>query len=462
DAAPAPAIGTQDEATLPDALPRPTFSEATLPDALPPPTFSDATLPDALPPPTASQLQSMVDAAALAVHGAGSQPPSAVASEEQATQPAGPPIANGDSGDTLDQQHETPAMDMELEESLGSLESLSTEICREAAEATKATQAISKLIQGLEASIKNGVPARTPEYSQFCRALDEDEDLQNRYSACQGRTSKAAFREDWAKKKVQVLNEKVSQKQVSSEIDWQHTHMRSLAQIADKEKDQQVALNIAKTCVKLGPPFIKWDPSGKVWRFAHAEEGFTEKLEKAWQVKQDLESDGSPMKPAGGGGGGEGPPPKKPRKDKGKSKDTTSAPEPPIENSNPEDVSKVQLQQADKDCKDILDMYRTATSKASSIIEVINKNDEEWKWLQKDSPLATNLQKSYDTSKTSAPGILKSLLFGKTIAKVKKDLGKKQYVAEATSMRTTMSPLLQKLATEADGLNTMHANRPRD
>ena len=59
-------------------------------------------------------------------------------------------------------------------------------------------------------------------------------------------------------------------------IDWSNATYRSIPQLIDWEKDEETAMTIAKTCLKLGPPFFKYDKLAKVWRFASVQEGTSE------------------------------------------------------------------------------------------------------------------------------------------------------------------------------------------
>ena len=88
-------------------------------------------------------------------------------------------------------------------------------------------QNMTKMMDVLKKAIEQDVPARTPAYSQFMRALDEDKGtLQADYDKCHGRTDKAAFRKRWAAQKLEAIKEKYSQSEVLKVIDWSKTTYR--------------------------------------------------------------------------------------------------------------------------------------------------------------------------------------------------------------------------------------------
>jgi len=105
-----------------------------------------------------------------------------------------------------------------------------------------------KIFDGLAKASTSGVTARSPEYSQFMRAVEIDQDLRQQYEQCAGRSEKSDFRKQWASKKLQAMKETMTQSQVLDTIDWSATTYRSLAQLVDIEKDEAVAMNIARTC----------------------------------------------------------------------------------------------------------------------------------------------------------------------------------------------------------------------
>ena len=73
-------------------------------------------------------------------------------------------------------------------------------------------------------------------------------------------------------------------------MDWSKAEYLSWPQLVDVEKDKTTAKNIMSYCSKLGYPYVKYDSPAKCWRFLHQREGTTEALQKAWTMKQQMQS----------------------------------------------------------------------------------------------------------------------------------------------------------------------------
>jgi len=213
---------------------------------------------------------------------------------------------------------------------------------------------------------------------------------------------------------------------------------------------------ISLRCQKLGPPFFKWDKMGQVWRFAHVQEGSTEKLTKAWQVKQDLDKEacGSGNKQIVGSGNKQAGSKRAANEDKGKAKKAKVVKDEPAEEV---EVDKKDISKADRDIASLIASYRNSLSTYESVMEAARQSPD-WAWLGPDNKLMIDLRAKGDAVKTSAPHLLRTLLITNDIAAAKKAKGgKAEWVTAVTSMVTSLEPLISALGLQCKKITDMHA-----
>ena len=230
---------------------------------------------------------------------------------------------------------------------------------------------------------------------------------------------------------------------------------------------------------------IRFPEVGCVWRYAHVVEGTSERLTKAWELKQKLgPPDSAPSLTASGSGQQAIPDPSAKKTKKGQ--DATVAPTtlppakgqpiaptnnaerkkkrkvgeqaPPAE--EPEHTpDKKEMGTAGKNLDTSLNEYRSVIGTAESIMDCIKTNPQWTEWISEDGKLGRELKESIEVVKQSLPDITRKLIMGQTMAAVKKATDAQSFVKESNAAVDKMRAHIDGLRKRCERLTGMHAAR---
>ena len=123
---------------------------------------------------------------------------------------------------------------------------------------------------------------------RFSRAIDGG--LSKEYKAAQTRSEKAAFKQDWAKAQFERITVRREKSQSFQRVDIKHGVYRPFGALYQRQggKDDplawQAAKNIADACVKMGPPWTRYNEMSKRTEFLDMEYSHRSEFSKAWRL----------------------------------------------------------------------------------------------------------------------------------------------------------------------------------
>ena len=112
----------------------------------------------------------------------------------------------------------------------------------------------------------------------------------NQYKDIKGNAAKESFRTEWFAAQVGSLEEKLEKMRKWSKTEFKNAKYMSFSRIVEaqggwrRKVDIEAAARICGKCLKMGPPWIRYNEASERVDFMHVEYGFNEAFEESWKM----------------------------------------------------------------------------------------------------------------------------------------------------------------------------------
>ncbi len=162
---------------------------------------------------------------------------------------------------SLTQWLQSPS-DMEFDNK--ALDMIERQIPKLVSQQEKQTKEVDQQCAQLQQASEQGFPAHSSLGTAFQRACKDDPTLKEAYSSEESNKQKAAFRQQWAKKKYDDMRQEKRQKTSWKQVDAEHGTYGCMKVIWDREGGDGPGLQAMKyyvgACLQMGEPWHRHNP----------------------------------------------------------------------------------------------------------------------------------------------------------------------------------------------------------